>query len=197
MDCTEDISKLGLKTLTCNALKRNGINTLADLLASNPEQIMSFHLIGQQGLTDIYFSLKNNIGIVLSDYEEYIRTDDSNNFQGCASGYKTFHNLEGAKDHFWKRYQEMAKSYPFDIWSRFGIASVDWDTIRRFTCHIFGVSVIKDISDNNLEKANELAISFIDQMFDMNELVLKEKVSDNKDEDFDLCDPFCKRRRTK
>ena len=141
MDCEEDISKLGLKALTCNALKRNGINTLADLLASNPEQIINFRNIGRQGLTDIYFSLKNNAGIILSDYENYIRTDDANNSQGYASGYKTFHNLEEAKDHFRKRYNEMVKNYPFDIWSRFGIASVDWDTIRRFTCHIFGVSV--------------------------------------------------------
>lgn len=178
MDYEEDISKLGLKALTCNALKRNGINTLADLLASNPEQIINFRNIGRQGLTDIYFSLKNNAGIILSDYENYIRTDDANNSQGYASGYKTFHNLEEAKDHFRKRYNEMVKNYPFDIWSRFGIASVDWDTIRRFTCHIFGVSVVKDISDYNLEKANTLAISFIDQMFDANDLVLKEKVSE-------------------
>ena len=186
MDCTDDISKLGLKALTCNALKRNGVNTLADLLASNPEQIISFRLIGRQGLADIYFSLKNNVGVILSDYEDYICTDDVNNSQGYASGYKTFHNLEGAKDHFWERYHEMAKNYPFDIWSRFGVASVDWDTIRRFICHIFGVSVVKDISDNNLEKANELAISFIDQMFDANDLVLKEKVSEHGESDNDL-----------
>lgn len=180
MNCNTDVSKLGFKAKTTNALKRNDVNTLSELLALTPNQIKNFRMIGLKGLTDIYFSLKKNAGIIVPAYEAYIGKDvngDNSNPQGYASGYKTFHNLEKAKNHFKTRYCIMTDIYPFDIWSRFGVASGDWDAIRKLTCHMYGVSVVQDISSEDLEGANMSAINLIDQLFATNNSILQEKAN--------------------
>lgn len=92
--------------------------------------------------------------------------------QGYASGYETMHNMEQAKDHFWTKYNNMTKSHVFDIWSRKGIMSADWDMIRRLVCHATGVSIVREISPEKLGDANELAIKLIDLLFDYNEQIL-------------------------
>ena len=42
MNCNTDVSKLGFKAKTTNALKRNDVNTLSELLALTPNQIKNF-----------------------------------------------------------------------------------------------------------------------------------------------------------
>lgn len=99
--------------------------------------------------------------------------------QGYASGYATMHNMERAKDHFWDRFYAMHEKHSFDIWSPNGIASVDWDLIRKLVCHANGVSIVKDIPPEKLDAANDLAIQILDLVFDYNDQVLKDLESSN------------------
>jgi hypothetical protein len=100
--------------------------------------------------------------------------------QGYASGYATIHNLEPAKNYFWSKYDQMTEKFKFDIWSPYGIMSSDWDKIRILVCHIFGVSVVKEIPSDKLNEANNIAKQMIDVMFDENYKTLKEKETETR-----------------
>ena len=94
--------------------------------------------------------------------------------RGYASGYATIHNLERAQSYFRSRYDQMVESNTFDIWCYNGIPYADWDKIRIMVCHAFGVSIVKDLPENRIKEANDLAISIIDLIFEQNNKTLKE-----------------------
>lgn len=94
---------------------------------------------------------------------------------GYASCYKTLHNMEPAKDYFWSRYHQMTNDYGFDNWSTRGIISRDWDLVRRLVCHAYGVTIVKEIPEEELVEANNLAIEIINSLFTVNSKILKNK----------------------
>lgn len=88
--------------------------------------------------------------------------------QGYASGYATLHNLEPAKDYFKKRFDQMHSDFAFDIWTYHGLMWSDWDKIRMLVSHTYGISLVKNIPEDRLEAANNLAIAMIDLIFEQN-----------------------------
>ena len=69
----------------------------------------------------------------------------------------------------------MSDKYKYEIWSSLGINSSDWDKIRMLVCHAFGVSIVKDLIEEDIPKANAFVIKMIDLLFEQNDKILTDE----------------------
>lgn len=99
--------------------------------------------------------------------------------QGYASGYNTIHNLEPAKDYFKKKFDQMHKDFNFSVWTYHGLTWSDWDKIRMLVCHTFGVSLVRDIPEEQLKTANDLGKKLIDVLFEQNYITLNKATEES------------------
>lgn len=84
--------------------------------------------------------------------------------------YKTT-RMDKARIIFDKRYHEhrdaWVKTHPNTMYAEWTLQyEKDWEFIRRLTLHMFDCSTVDQLEDYEVDKANEIAIGFINYLFD-------------------------------
>ena len=110
-------------------------------------------------------------------FKEFVeRINNGKKPQGYASCAETLFNLKPAYNHFKDRFEALHKLVDDFEWNCqfLKVTYSDWDKIRIMVCHAFGVTIVKNIPEEKLPEANELAIKITDALFDINEKSFEE-----------------------
>lgn len=148
----------GMATKTYHCIRKLGIETIEELEKTDITEFVKVPNCGST-VINIVRQMKG-MEVVRYDKESLARS----------RYYKTT-RMDKARRVFDKRYHEHRDSYiktnPYSMYAEWTLQyEKDWEFIRRLTLHMFDCSTVDQLEDYEVDKANEIAIGFINYLFD-------------------------------